>query len=240
MLPELEEIRTFLLSSQYTDLAQVSEKVRESHPHAWPKDARDAHGGWGHNPGFEGYGPISMLTAQGALALAMMSRCGLEVDRERLDAAYEFLARGAGPNGYVWYEDQVAGPQDWADMGRTGAAALAQARSPYPEPRYLERALAHSRVIGAHPQSFPDTHGSPLMGMAYTAAGAWLDEEAFGSLMRANRWWFTLAECADGSFAYQPNRDNAGFDADSRLAASAVTAFILSLPLDRLHLTRRP
>ncbi len=240
VLPELEEIHTFLRSSQYLDLSQVSEKVRESHPDAWPKNELDAHGGWGHNPGFEGYGPIAMLTAQGALAFAMMSRCGIEVERERLDAAYEFLARGTGPNGYVWYEDQVAGPQDWADMGRTGAAALAQARSPYPEPRYLERARAHARLIGAHPQSFPDTHGSPLMGMAYTAAGAWLDEEAFGSLMRANRWWFTLAECDDGSFAYQPNRDNAGFDGDSRLAASAVTAFILSLPLDRLHLTRRP
>ena len=239
VLPELEQVYRFLISSQYVDMAQINPKAKESHPHTYPEDAMDSHGGWGHNPGFEGYGPISMLSGQGALAFALMKRCGVDVDRARHDAAYAFVERGSGANGYVWYKDSPAGAQDWADMGRTGAAGLANWLSPYPEPVYRERARSHVEVIGAHPESFPDTHGSPVMGMGYAAAAAWTDRGAFRSLMRANRWWFTLAQCADGSFYYQPNRDNAGYGADSRLSATAVTAFILSLPLEGLVLSGR-
>ena len=237
VLPELQEARDFLVSSQYVDLAQVNPKVKQSHPGSYPKNAQDSHGGWGHNPGFEGYGPICMLTGQGALAFALMKRCGIEIDRGRHDAAYAFLERATGPNGYVWYEDAVGDPRGWADMGRTGAAGLANFLSPYPEPHYRERALAHAKVIGQHPESFPDTHGSPVMGMAYSALAAHTDPESFRRLMDANRWWFALAQCADGSFYYQPNRDNAGYGDDARMSATAVTAFVLAIPKRSLAIT---
>jgi len=239
VLPELQEIHDFLAWSQYVDMQQINPKAKESHPHSYPKSAEDSHGGWGHNPGFEGYGPICMLTGQGALAFALMHRCGIEIDRARLDAAYDFLARGTGPNGYVWYGDDVGNPRGWADMGRTGAAGLANALSPYRQKRYRKAALEHARVIGEHPESFPDTHGSPVMGMAYAAAAAAVDDKSFRSLMDNNRWWFTLAQCGDGTFYYQPNRDNAGYGNDARLSASAVTAFILSIPQRNLAITGR-
>ncbi len=54
--------------------------------------------------------------------------------------------------------------------------------------------------------------------------------------MDKSKWWFVLSQCVDGSFYYQPNRDNAGYGPDSRLSASAVTAFILSLEKKSLHL----
>jgi len=240
VIEELEEVYAFLISSQYTDLSQVHERVKESHPHSLPGDSLDSHGGWGHNPGFEGYGPICMLTGQGALAFALMSYCGIDVDRARHDAAYAFLERGTGQNGYVWYEDQAAGAGDWADMGRTGAAGIANLLSPHAGSEYRKRALAHAKVIGVHPESFPDTHGSPIMGMGYAAMAANAIDGSFRSLMDANRWWFILAQCPDGSFYYQPNRDNAGYGADSRLSATAVTAFILSIPKGSLHLTGKP
>ncbi|MEZ6020330.1 MAG: hypothetical protein R3F17_09560 [Planctomycetota bacterium] len=167
---ELAEVYTFLASSQYMSLEQVSPKVRETHPDAWPKGALDAHGGWGHNPGFEGYGPIAMLTGQGAIALQLMQRAGVEIDPHRLDSAMAFLERGTGPNGYTWYEDQVAGESDYADMGRTGASALAHALSS----KSADKTFAKRQAVlmAAHPEPFPDTHGSPLMGMAYAAVGA--------------------------------------------------------------------
>lgn len=238
VLPELEEIRGFIEAGQYLDMSQINPKAKESHPDSFPTGPRDSHGGWGHNPGFEGYGPIAMLTAQGALSYAMMSRCGITIDRARHDAAYAFLQRGSGANGYVWYGDRKGGgDDDWADMGRTGAAAIANLLSPYPDASYRERARLHSDVIGKHPQSFPDTHGSPAMGMAYTALGASVDAADFRKLMDANRWWFTLAHCADGTFYYQPNRDNAGYGSDARMTASSVTAFILQLPKRGLVMT---
>jgi hypothetical protein len=238
LLPELRDIQRRLEKSQYMQMSQINPQAKKSHPDSFPKGPNDSHGGWGHNPGFEGYGPIQMVTAQGALAYSLLARCGLPVDRKRHDAAYEFIKRGTGKNGYVWYGDQAGGgPGNWADMGRTGAAAVANYLSPYSDGDYRGRALAHAKVIGLHPQSFPDTHGSPPMGMAYTALGAHVDAESFRKLMDANRWWFTMAQCTDGSFYYQPNRDNAGYGDDARMSASSVVAFIFAIPKRNLAIT---
>ena len=238
VLAELQEVHDYLAAGQYVDMAQIDPKAKESHPRTHPKGPTDSHGGWGHNPGFEGYGPIAQITAQGALAYSVMYRCGIKIDRAPHEAAYNFLKKATGPNGYVWYKDEInGGPDGWADMGRTGAAAIANFLSPYSDPAYRERALLHSRIIGEHPQSFPDTHGSPMMGMAYVALGANTDPASFRRLMDVNRWWFTLAQCPDGSFYYQPNRDNAGYGADARMTATAPVAFMLSIPKHSLVLT---
>ncbi len=238
VLPELQEVHDHLAKSQYLHMSQINPKAKKSHPDDFPKGPKDSHGGWGHNPGFEGYGPIAMLTGQGALAYSLMDRCGIKVDREHHDAAYAFLRKGTGQNGYVWYGDKIGGPPNgWADMGRTGATGIANFLSPYSEPVYRERALSHAKVIGLHPQSFPDTHGSPPMGMAYTALAANVDPDSFRKLMDANRWWFTMAHCTDGSFYYQPNRDNAGYDSDARMTASSVVAFIFTIPKHSLVIT---
>ena len=237
--PELQKLYELLTWTQYMDPAQINPKARQSHPDSYPRTPQDSHGGWGHNPGFEGYGPICMLTGQGALAFALLGRCDIAIDRTRHDAAYAFLQRATGPNGYVWYKDSIGDPTGWADPGRTGAAGIANWLAPYAEPAYRERALAHARAIGDHPESFPDTHGSPVMGMVYAALAAHADPASFRRLMDANRWWFALAQCGDGSFYYQPNRDNAGYGADSRLSASAVVAFVLSIPRRSLVITGR-
>jgi len=236
VLPELQEVYDFLTTTQYTDMSQIV----KSPTHNQPKDNKRAHGGWGHNPGFEGYGPIAMLTGQGALALAMMHRCGIKVDRTLHEKAYAFVARGTGRNGYVWYADIPSKADGWADMGRTGAAALANALCPYGEPRFKKRALLHARVIGEHPETFPDTHGSPIMGMGYTALGAFVHRPSFRKLMDSNRWWFTLAQCVDGTFYFQPNRDYNASDftsGASRISASAVVALIFSAKNKNLYLT---
>ncbi|MFN0128855.1 MAG: DUF6288 domain-containing protein, partial [Verrucomicrobiales bacterium] len=238
VLPELQKVHDLMAKSQYLRMSQIDPKAKKSHPDDFPKGPKDSHGGWGHNAGFEGYGPIAMLTGQGALAYSLMHRCGITIDRKNHDAAYDFLKRGTGENGYVWYGDRKGGgPNNWADMGRTGAAGIANFLCPYDGAAYRERALFHARVIGKHPQSFPDTHGSPTMGMAYAALAANIDADSFRKLMDANRWWFTMAQCTDGSFYYQPNRDNAGYGSDSRTIASSVTAFILAIPKRGLVMT---
>ena len=62
MIEELQEVYDFLCTTQYLDLP--GERVRESHPDSYPKNASQQHGGWGHNPGFEGHGPIAMIRAR--------------------------------------------------------------------------------------------------------------------------------------------------------------------------------
>ena len=239
VLPELQEVYDFLISSQYVDTSQIAEATRNNKKRNSPKDNKRAHGGWGHNPGYEGYGPICMTTGQGALAFALMSRCGIKVDRARHDKAYNFLVRGTGRNGYVWYKDEVANHERWADMGRTGASALANFLSPYKDEKYNRRAMSHSKCIGDHPETLPDTHGSPIMGMGYTALAAHWDEASFRKMMDNNRWWFTLSQCTDGSFYYQPNRDYNPYDFQNapRVSASAVVALIFSAKNRNLHVT---
>ncbi|MEM7235066.1 MAG: DUF6288 domain-containing protein [Planctomycetota bacterium] len=237
VLPELQEIYTFLCSTQYTDPSQVAESAKKR---KLPRRKGQAHGGWGHNPGFEGYGPIAMITAQGALTFSLLDRAGIDVDRKRLDIAYSFLARGTGRNGYLWYADESARHDRWADMGRTGASAIANYLNPQGDAALNRAAIAHARAIGDHPETLPDTHGSPLMGMGYTALGAHVDAASFRRMMDKNRWWFTLAQCTDGTFYYQPNRDNNPSDftnGSSRLAASAAVALIFSLPQRKLQVT---
>ena len=46
VIKELEEVYAFLTYSQYMQLSQVNEKVKETHPDAYPRDAMDSHGGW--------------------------------------------------------------------------------------------------------------------------------------------------------------------------------------------------
>jgi Family of unknown function (DUF6288) len=121
VLPELEKFRQIIEKGQYLDMSQINPSTRESHPDDYPTDRKDSHGGWGHNPGFEGYGPIAMITAQGALAYCLMEKCGIKIQRERLDAAFSFLKRGSSKNGFVWYGDaQDGGARQLAELRRHG------------------------------------------------------------------------------------------------------------------------
>ena len=176
---------------------------------------------------------------QGKMAWSLMQRCGIEVDPEKYRSTHDFVAKGTNKKGYVWYADAGKNNQSYADMGRTGASALAHFLSPDGGKEYQDFAKLNASCIGTYPKTFPDTHGSPLLGIAWTALGALPDRKMFRKLMDYNRWHFALAQCPDGTFYYQPNRDNnpQDYTADPRLCASAVTALVLSCKTKRLQMT---
>jgi len=210
----------------------------------WLFKAQAPTGGWGHSPwktGGEGngYGPICIHTMQCKMAWSLMQRCDLTVDAKRYAAAHDFVVKGTNKFGYVWYKDGGSRNSRYADMGRTGAAALAHYLSPSGGKEYRKYAKLAARCIGDHPKTFPDTHGSPILGMAWTALGALVDPPSFRKLMDHNRWSFALAQCPDGTFYYQPNRDNNAQDysAAPRLSASAATALIFSVRYRKLQMT---
>lgn len=219
VLPELEEINRWLVKAQMEN------------------------GGWGHRPanrpGGNGYGAINVITMQAKMAWALMQRCGIKVDAKRYAATHDFVARGTNDIGYVWYKDGGRQNPKYADMGRTGASAVAHYVSPIGGDTYREFAKLNASCIGNNPTTFPDTHGSPLLGMAWTGLGALPDAAMFRKLMDHNRWHFALAQCPNGTFYYQPNRDNNAqdFAANPRLCASAVTALILAIKHKRLQMT---
>ena len=219
----------------------VLDELREIN--RWLEQAQMENGGWGHRPanrpGGNGYGAICILTMQAKAAWALMMRCGIEIDPERFKAAHDFVVRGTGRNGYVWYKDGGRNNPGYADMGRTGIAAIAHAIQPEYE-GYPEYANLTARCIGTHPDTFSDTHGSPILGMVWTALGAAVDEASFRKLMDENRWWFALAQCDDGTFYYQLNRDNnpQDYTAAPRLSATAATAVMLLMRDRKLAVMR--
>lgn len=209
----------------------------------WLSKAQMKNGGWGHRPadkpGGNGYGAINVITMQAKMAWSLMMRCGLKVDATRFQATHDFVDRGTNAIGYVWYKDGGKKNPKYADMGRTGASAIAHYLSPVGGQEYLNFAKLNASCIGNHPVTFPDTHGSPLLGMAWTGLGALPDPAMFRKLMDHNRWHFALAHCPDGTFYYQPNRDNnpQDFGAAPRLSATATNALILSAKFKRLQMT---
>jgi hypothetical protein len=210
----------------------------------WLFKAQAPAGGWGHSPWKtsgegNGYGPICVITMQCKMAWSLMQRCKLTVEPKRFAAAHAFVVKGTNSFGYVWYKDGGSRNSRYADMGRTGAAALAHYLSPSGGKEYHDYAKLAAKCIGDHPKTFPDTHGSPLLGMAWTALGAAVDPPSLRKLMDHNRWSLAMAHCPDGTFYYQPNRDNnpQDYSADPRLSASAATALILSLSTHKLQMT---
>jgi hypothetical protein len=226
-LKELEEINRWLVQAQF------DKHYRQG------KGA----GGWGHRPkdrpGGNGYGPICIITAQAMAAWSLMAQCGIEVDRKRFNLAHEFIAKGTNNIGYVWYKDGNGGNDKYADMGRTGGSAVAHAMCPFGGKAMRDFALRNARCIGTNYKTFPDTHGSPLLGMGWTALGAAVDPASFRKLMDEHVWHFNLSHCPDGTFYYQPNRDNNAQDYgnDPRLSASATTALILAIKHKSLRVT---
>lgn len=222
VVKEMEEIRTWLLAAQMKN------------------------GGWGHRPankpGGNGYGAINAITMQAKLALGLMMRCGIEVDEKKFEATHDFVARGTNDIGYVWYKDGGRGNKSYADMGRTGITALAHHVSPVGGRSYRKFAELTAECIGTNPKTFPDTHGSPLLGMVWTGLGAQADPKMFRKLMDYNRWHFAMAQCPDGTFYYQPNRDNnpQDYSANPRLNATAGNALVLSARFKKLQMTGAP
>lgn len=209
----------------------------------WLYKAQMKNGGWGHRPagrpGGNGYGGICVITMQAKMTWALMIRCGIDIDEKRYKAAHDFVNRGTNAIGYVWYKDGGKNNQKYADMGRTGASAIAHYLSPVGGETYDDHAKLNASCIGNHPKTFSDTHGSPLLGMAWTALGALPDPAMFRKLMDYNRWHFALAHCSDGTFYYQPNRDNnpQDYGAAPRLSATATNALILSVKYKNLQMT---
>ena len=84
VVPELEEINRWLVQAQ--------------HPRTSAPEREHIAGGFGHGPhspnGGNGYGSFNVVTAQAMMAWALFQRCGLEVDRQRFEAAHEFIAKG--------------------------------------------------------------------------------------------------------------------------------------------------
>ncbi len=230
VLKELEEINLWLVQAQQGKIV--------------PPETEHISGGFGHGfytSGANGYGGMNITTAQAMTAWSLMERCGLTVDRARLTAAHEFIAKGTNEMGYVWYADAVGG-DGYADMGRTGASAVAHFVDAAASPKFTSFSKRNARCIGKNPDTFTDTHGCPLLGFVWTGLGAATDPASMRKLMDHNRWSFSLSQCPDGTFYYQPNRDNnpQDYTAAPRLSATAATALVLCIKEKKLQITGAP
>lgn len=236
VLPELEQIRDWLYSAQLMSVDQVDLLWSEF----TLTDVRNCFGGIGHGPGFRGYGPIAITTGQLAVAYSLIQKCGIDVDRVRIDAALDHLAQCTGPTGVVAYDSKGGqyNGTDWYDQGRAGATALANFLCNYPEPKYQQRANLISSQVGTNNAFYADTHASAEIGMIWGAAGAHAQPAAFSKLMNDWKWFFNLAHNPDGSFHFQPTRENYSLgNTNPRVSMSMIMAFVFSLHKKNLRIS---
>ena len=94
------------------------------------------------------------------------------------------------------------------------ASAIARYLSPVGGDTYRDFALLNASRIGNNPKTFPDTHGSPLLGMGWTALDALPEPVVFRQLMDHNRRSSGAPERAPGTIDHKrrkPHRGVLGF-----------------------------
>lgn len=248
VLPELEKVQDKLLELQYSQLSQRNAtKEKMAKVYGQPATQKHNHlrlGGWSHDPGWTGYGPMAITTGQATLALSLMSRCGVNVDMTRLKAGYDFLDRSTNGVGNVYYHDDAKKTsKEGGPLGRTGITALANFVCPISDDIYLERAKLNISCLKVHYKGLAHSHASSALGIAWAMAGASLDNESYKVLLDQHKWFINLAHCPNGSFYCQPNKDYVEGAADyvktPHLSMSAALAFGLTIRNKELSMTMR-
>ena len=90
----------------------------------------------------------------------------------------------------VWYNDNNAGNNKYADMRRSGSSGVAHAVSSLGGKGFQNYAFKAAKCIATNYKTFPDTHGSAILGMGWTALGATVDKASFRSPMNNYIWYF--------------------------------------------------
>lgn len=99
------------------------------------------------------------------------------MDAAKFKATHDFVARGTNAiGGYVWYKDRGKGNPKYADMGRTGASAVAHYLSPLGGKTYsdfgaaprLSATATNALIFECQIQTPPDDRGKvdPAIGSA--------------------------------------------------------------------------
>ena len=220
-----------LYDAQVRDPSPYKNHVHNGKPHG----DRFIKGGLGHKAKIDGYGVMSITTLLGLLAWEMAEECGVKVNREYVDLAYECVHNSTNKSGYIGYCFNTGA---YSPVARQGISIIIHRLSPEKEPQnYISRVTSN---LAKSKTRLNDGHGDNVLGVFWGLLGIQLsgDRKAIREMFDYNKAFINMARTHDGSFVAQPGRNfgDKGYYMSSRMHPTAAMVIILGMSDPKLRI----
>ena len=234
VLKTISELTKILYKGQIVNPADYSSRMHGGEP----QGKNFLKGGLGHRIEIDGYGTMTITTLLAMMAWELAEDCGVKVDRERVEMAYECVRTHTHKSGYMGYR---FGGGAYSPVGRQGLSILVHKLSEASADTDDYVKLVTGGLVNAR-NRVNDGHGDNVLSLFWALLGiqASGDAEAARQVLDYNKPLVNLSRTHDGSFVALPcrNTGDKGYYMSSRLHPTAAMILILGMDKPQLRLER--
>jgi len=231
VLKTIESLVARLYDAQVRDPALYKDRIHGGKP----QGKNYLEGGLGHVVKIDGYGTMAITTLMALLAWELAEDCGVKLNQQYVDLAYQCVRKHTNKSGYIGYRFATGA---YSPVGRQGLAILTHklAQDEGTE-EYVRRVTAH---LTRSKTRLNDGHGDNVLGILWGLLGIQLsgDSAAIREMFDYNKAFINMARTHDGSFVAQPGRNNGdkGYYLSSRIHPTAAMVLVLGMSRPRLRI----
>jgi len=213
-----------LYEGQVRDPAMYKDRIHGGKP----QGKNYLKGGLGHVVKIDGYGTMSITTLMALVAWELAEDCGVKLNQQYVDLAYQCIRKHTNKSGYIGYRFATGA---YSPVGRQGLAIIAHklARDKGTE-EYVARVTQH---LAKSKTRLNDGHGDNVLGILWGLLGIQLsgDKAAIREMFDYNKAFINMARTHDGSFVAQPGRNagDKGYYLSSRIHPTAAMVLVLGM-----------
>ena len=193
-----------------------------------PQGKNYLRGGLGHVVKIDGYGTMSITTLMALLAWELAEDCGVQLNQQYVDLAYQCIRTHTNETGYIGYRFATGA---YSPVGRQGLAIIAHrlAQDKGTED-YVRRVTSH---LAKSKTRLNDGHGDNVLGVLWGLLGIQLsgDDAAIREVFEYNKAFINMTRTHDGAFVAQPGRNagDKGYYLSSRIHPTAAMVLVLGM-----------
>ncbi|KPK84240.1 MAG: hypothetical protein AMJ81_06165 [Phycisphaerae bacterium SM23_33] len=213
-----------LYEGQVRDPAMYKDRIHGGKP----QGKNYLKGGLGHVVKIDGYGTMSITTLMALVAWELAEDCGVKLNQQYVDLAYQCIRKHTNKSGYIGYRFATGA---YSPVGRQGLAIIAHklAQDKGTE-EYVARVTQH---LAKSKTRLNDGHGDNVLGILWGLLGIQLsgDKAAIREMFDYNKAFINMARTHDGSFVAQPGRNagDKGYYLSSRIHPTAAMVLVLGM-----------
>jgi len=220
-----------LYEAQVMDPAMYKDRMHSGQP----QGENFLKGGLGHVVKIDGYGTMAITTLMALLAWELAEDCGVKLDQQHVDLAFQCVREHTNESGYIGYRFATGA---YSPVGRQGLAIIAHklAQDKATE-GYVARVTAN---LAKSKTRLNDGHGDNVLGILWGLLGIQLsgDDAAVREMFEYNKAFINMARTHDGSFVAQPGRNagDKGYYLSSRIHPTAAMVLVLGMSRPSLRI----
>ena len=231
VLRTIESLANRLDEAQVMDPAMYADRVHGGKP----QGKNFLKGGLGHAVRIDGYGTMSITTLMALLAWELAEDCGVKVNRQHVDLAFQCIREHTNESGYMGYRFATGAD---SPVGRQGLAIIAhKLAQDKGTDGYVARVTAN---LAKSKTRLNDGHGDNVLGILWGLLGIQLsgDNAAIREMFDYNKAFINMARTHDGSFVAQPGRNagDKGYYLSSRIHPTAAMVLVLGMSRPSLRI----